>query len=114
MSEENDSKPPLQTDAPADRPRRPRRRFSRRHGGGRDRGPQDQRGDYSPGDRAETATAEETSGAARMNEGDQGDESQRAEGATSQNGEIDREPEFGDGIIEIGRASCRERVLYTV
>src|SRR4051794_28041364 len=101
MSEENDNQPPAQTEAPADRPRRPRRRFSRRHGGGRDRGPQEPLGDYSPGDRAETATSDEMSGAPRVNEGDHGDDSQRAEGGTSQNGEIEREPEFGDGIIEI-------------
>src|ERR1700716_705235 len=100
MSEENDKQPPLQTDAPADRPRRPRRRFSRRHNGPRDRGPQDQRENLNgPGDRTESA--EDTQSASRVNEGDQRDESMRAEGGPSQNGEIEREPEFGDGIIEI-------------
>src|SRR6266404_6868386 len=102
MSEENDNQPPLQTDAPADRPRRPRRRFSRRHSGPRDRGPQDQRENLNgPGDRAETSVADESGGAPRVNEGDQRDESMRGEGGPSQNGEIEREPEFGDGIIEI-------------
>src|SRR2546423_278635 len=99
MSEQNDNQPPLQTDAPADRPRRPRRRFPRRHSGPRDRGPQEQRGDLNgPGERAESTTADETGGAPRVSEGDQRDESIRSEG---QNGEIEREPEFGDGIIEI-------------
>src|SRR5256714_643482 len=36
MSEENENQPPVQTDAPADRPRHPRRRFPRRG----NRGPQ--------------------------------------------------------------------------
>jgi transcription termination factor Rho len=102
MSEENDKQPPLQTDAPADRPRRPRRRFPRRHNGPRDRAPQDQRGDLNgPGERVESAGTDEMGGAPRVNEGDQRDESMRGEGGPSQNGEIEREPEFGDGIIEI-------------
>jgi len=93
MSEENENQPPVQTDAPADRPRHPRRRFPRR----RNRGPQDQRDNFNgPGDRGDGAVAEETSGAARVNEGDQHDE-----GSGSQNGEVEREPEYGDGIIEI-------------
>src|SRR3954464_8468398 len=84
MSEENENQPPLQTDAPSDRPRRPRRRFPRRH----NRGPQEQRENFSgPGDRGEGVVAEETSGAPRVNEGDQ-----RDEGSGSQNGEIEREP----------------------
>ena len=91
MSEENENQPPVQTDTPSDRPRRPRRRFPRRH----NRGPQDQRENFNgPGDRGDV-TAEDA-GAARVNEGDQ-----RDEGGTSQNGEIEREPEYGDGIIEI-------------
>src|SRR6476620_9563270 len=103
MSEENDNKPPLQTDSPSDRPRRPRRRFPRRHSGPRDRGPQEQRGDLNgPGERAESASADDSGGAPRVNEGDQRDEMPRAEGSPpSQNGEIEREPELGDGIIEI-------------
>ena len=93
MSEENENQPPVQTDAPSDRPRRPRRRFPRRH----NRGPQEQRDTFNgPGDRGDGTTAEETSGAPRVNEGDQ-----RDEGSGSQNGEIEREPEYGDGIIEI-------------
>src|SRR5436309_2897116 len=78
MSEENDNQPPLQTDTPADRPRRPRRRFSRRHNGPRDRAPQEQRGDLNgPGERVES---DESGGAPRVNEGDQRDESVRGEG----------------------------------
>src|SRR5205085_552045 len=83
----------LQTDAPSERPRRPRRRFPRRH----NRGPQEQRENFNgPGDRGDGVVAEETSGAARVNEGEQ-----RDEGGASQNGEVEREPELGDGIIEI-------------
>jgi transcription termination factor Rho len=93
MSEENENQPPLQTDAPSDRPRHPRRRFPRR----RNRGPHDQRENFNgPGDRGDVAVAEETAGAPRANEGDQRDEA-----ASSPNGEIEREPEYGDGIIEI-------------
>src|SRR5256714_10545667 len=89
MSEENETQPPLQTDAPAARRRHPRRRFPRR----RNRGAQDQReNDDGPGDRV---VAEETSGAPRVNEGDQRDD------GGSPNGEVEREPEYGDGIIEI-------------
>src|SRR5205085_7761134 len=91
MSEETDNQPPLQTDAPSDRPRRPRRRFPRRHSGPRDRGPQEQRTDYN-----DSAVTEETAGAPRVNEAEQ-----RDEGGASQNGEVEREPELGDGIIEI-------------
>src|SRR5438876_8995232 len=102
MSEENDNQPSPQTDTQSDRPRRPRRRFPRRHSGPRDRGPQEQRGDLNgPGERVESSVADETGGAPRVNEGDQRDESTRGEGGPSQNGEIEREPEFGDGIIEI-------------
>src|SRR6476469_9502444 len=92
MCEENENQPPVQTDTPSDRPRRPRRRFPRRH----NRGPQDQRENFNngPGDRGD-AMAEE-GGASRLNEGDQ-----RDEGGASANGEIEREPEYGDGIIEI-------------
>src|SRR5947209_20220339 len=92
MSEENENQPPVQTDAPADRPRHPRRRFPRR----RNRGPQEQRDNFNvPGDRGDGATAEQTSDAARVNEGDQ-----REEGA-SPNGESERDPEYGDGISGI-------------
>ena len=99
MSEENDNQPPARTDAPAERPRRPRRRFPRRHDGPRDRGPQEQRGDLNgPADRVEPEGSE---GVSRAAEGDQRDESPRSDGGASANGEIEREPEFGDGIIEI-------------
>src|SRR5688500_14276082 len=100
MSEENDNQPPLRTDAHAERPRRPRRRFPRRHDGPRDRGPQEQqRGDLNgPADRVEPEQGE---GTPRVAEGEQRDESPRSDGAASPNGEIEREPEFGDGIIEI-------------
>src|SRR6187551_1757341 len=98
MSEENDNKPPVQTDAPSDRPRRPRRRFPRRHSGPRDRAPQENFN--GPGDRTEAGVADETPGAPRVNDGDPRDES-RGDAGASQNGEIEREPEYGDGIIEI-------------
>jgi transcription termination factor Rho len=103
MSEENDNQPPLRTDAPAERPRRPRRRFSRRHDGPRDRGPQEQRGDLNgPADRVEPEQGDGTQGAPRVAEGDhQRDDSTRGDAGASPNGEIEREPEFGDGIIEI-------------
>ena len=103
MSEENDNQPSPQTDTQSDRPRRPRRRFPRRHSGPRDRGPQEQqqRGDLNgPSERVESSVADDTGGAPRVNEGDQRDES-RGDGGPSQNGEIEREPEYGDGIIEI-------------
>jgi transcription termination factor Rho len=97
MSEENENQPPVQTDTPTDeRPQRPRRRFSRRHRGPRDRGPQEQRTEFN-----DSGPTGETDGAPRASEGDQRDESTRGEGGPSQNGEVEREPEFGDGIIEI-------------
>src|SRR6476660_7958713 len=93
MSEENDNQPPLQTDTQSDRPRRPRRRFPRRH----NRGPQEQRENFNgPGDRTETAAPED--GAPRVLEGD---EATRSDGGGLQNGEAEREPECGDGIIEM-------------
>jgi len=101
MSEENDNQPPLRTDAPADRPRRPRRRFPRRHDGPRDRGPQEQRGDLNgPADRVEPE-GDGSQGSSRVNEGDQRADATRGDSGGSQNGELEREPEFGDGIIEI-------------
>jgi transcription termination factor Rho len=98
MSEENENQPPVQTDTPTDggQQQRPRRRFSRRHRGPRDRGPQEQRTDYN-----DPGVTDEAKGAPRVNDGDQRDESARAEGGPSQNGEIEREPELGDGVIEI-------------
>jgi transcription termination factor Rho len=104
MSEETDNQPPRQADAGLDRPaRRPRRRYPRRHdnrgGRGEYRGP-------------ETGTSEPRTGGvegeaaereARVEQG--GDFSGAGDGQvqnSSQNGEqIEREPEFGDGIIEI-------------
>jgi len=107
MSEENDNQPPLRTDAPADRPRRPRRRFPRRHDGPRDRGPQEQRGDLNgPADRVEDLS-DGTGGATTATQGDEhshssgSEQSSRTDGGASANGELEREPEFGDGIIEI-------------
>src|ERR1044071_6048261 len=91
MSEENENQPPVQKGAPADRARHPRRRFPRR----RNRGPQEQRENFNgPGDRGDGVVAEENSGASRVNEGEQ-----REDGGPSQNGEIEREPEYGAGII---------------
>ena len=108
MSEENDNQPAPQTDTQSDRPRRPRRRFPRRHSGPRDRGPQEQRGDLNgPSERVESSAGDDTGGAPRVNEGDPRDESTRGDGGPSQNGEIEREPEYGDGIIEISsRLRC--------
>jgi transcription termination factor Rho len=102
MSEETNNQPSPQTDTQSDRPRRPRRRFPRRHNGPRDRGPQEQRGDLNgPGERVEPGPTDESGNASRVNEGDPRDESNRGEAGPSQNGEIEREPELGDGIIEI-------------
>jgi transcription termination factor Rho len=105
MSEETDNQRPLETNAAAERPRRPRRRFPRRHDGPRARGPEEQRGDLNgPADRVEQ---EADRGAANMggSEGDQRDYQQRSDqdqsAGPSQNGELEREPEFGDGVIEI-------------
>ena len=113
MSEETDNQPPLGTDAVVERPRRPRRRFPRRHDGPRGRGPEGQRGDLNgPADRDDQ---ESTDRAGVINSGgsegdqrgyqprpDQGnDPSLGASGGSSQNGELEREPEFGDGVIEI-------------
>jgi transcription termination factor Rho len=113
MSEETDNQRPLETNTAQERPRRPRRRFPRRHDGSRGRGPegQGQRGDLNgPADRVEEAGAPgDTSFEGR--EGDQraGQSDGQSGGAEgdfrdrnpSQNGELEREPEFGDGIIEI-------------
>ena len=112
MSEETDNQRPLETNPGPERPRRPRRRFPRRHDGPRGRGPgnpEAQRGDLNgPADRVEdTAVSgdsrlEGQDGNQRLENGD--NQSGGAEGEfrnPSQNGELEREPEFGDGIIEI-------------
>jgi transcription termination factor Rho len=49
----------------------------------------------------EPGLSDEPGSGPRVNEGDRREESARGEASPSQNGEIDREPEFGDGIIEI-------------
>src|ERR1700686_3127925 len=105
MSEETDSQRPLETNAAAERPRRPRRRFPRRHDGPRGRGPEEQRGDLNgPADRVEQEAGRVPE---NMESGDGGqrDRSQRSEqeqsSGPSQNGEVERDPEFGDGVIEI-------------
>src|SRR2546423_9874118 len=96
MSEENENQAPLPADVPSDRAGRPWRRFPRRH----NRGPHSQRENYKgPGDRGDgdNVTGEESSGTPHVNEGDP-----REDGAPpSANGESEREPEYGDGIIEI-------------
>src|SRR5437667_2253670 len=102
MSEETDNQRPLETNAAAERPRRPRRRFPRRHDGPRGRGPEEQRGDLNgPADRIE----QEAARGAESSEGGQRDSQPRSDqdqsSAPSPNGEIEREPEFGDGVIEI-------------
>src|SRR5450631_1435654 len=105
MSEETDNQRPLETGAAAERPRRPRRRFPRRHDGPRGRGPEEQRGDLNgPADRVE----QDAGGGAeniQSSEGGHRDSQPRSDqeqsGSSSQNGELDREPEFGDGVIEI-------------
>ena len=105
MSEETDNQRPLETNAAAERPRRPRRRFPRRHDGPRGRGPEEQRGDLNgPADRVE----QDAGGGAeniQSSEGGQRDSQPRSDqeqsSGPSQNGEIEREPEFGDGVIEI-------------
>src|SRR6266478_5179671 len=102
MNEETDNQRPLETNAAAERPRRPRRRFPRRHDGPRGRGPEEQRGDLNgPADRVE----QESGRGAESREGGQRDSQPRSDqdqsSAPSPNGEIEREPEFGDGVIEI-------------
>src|SRR5436309_2044373 len=113
MSEETDNQRSLETGAAVQRPRRPRRRFPRRHNGPRARGPEEQRGDLNgPADRDDQVAAERV-GIANSggSESDQRDYQQRSaqgndpslgtDGGPSPNGETQREPEFGDGIIEI-------------
>src|SRR5437016_1629713 len=103
MSEETNNQRPLETNAAAERPRRPRRRFPRRHDGPRGRGPEEQqRGDLNgPADRVE----QEAGRVAESSEGSPRDSQSRSDqeqsSASSPNGEIEREPEFGDGVIEI-------------
>ena len=109
MSEETDNQRPVETNSGPDRPRRPRRRFPRRHDGPRGRGPEGQRGDLNgPADRDDETTVagesrvEGQDGGQRAEQGDH--QPGAAEGdsrSPSQNGELEREPEFGDGIIEI-------------
>jgi transcription termination factor Rho len=112
MSEETDNQRPLETGTAADRPRRPRRRFPRRHDGQRGRSPEGQRGDLNgPADRVEEETGPPVGSIIQGREGNQhteqgANQSGGAEGdfrdrTPSPNGEIEREPEFGDGIIEI-------------
>ena len=111
MNEETNNQQPAQSDAAVERPRRPRRRFPRRHDGPRGHAPEGQRGDLNgPADRVEELEApagSNTEGRDGNQRSEQGDD--RAPGAegdlrdrgSSQNGELEREPEFGDGIIEI-------------
>ncbi|PYJ07866.1 MAG: transcription termination factor Rho [Verrucomicrobia bacterium] len=111
MNEETNNQRPAQSDAAVERPRRPRRRFPRRHDGPRGHAPEGQRGDLNgPADRVEELEApagSNTEGRDGNQRSEQGDD--RAPGAegdlrdrgSSQNGELEREPEFGDGIIEI-------------
>jgi transcription termination factor Rho len=113
MSEETDNQRPLETGAAVQRPRRPRRRFPRRHNGPRTRGPEEQRGDLNgPADRDDQEAADRVGVAdGGGSEGDQRGYQQRSDqgndpspgtdGGPSPNGELQREPEFGDGIIEI-------------
>ena len=106
MSEETDNQRPLETNAAAERPRRPRRRFPRRHDGPRGRGPEEQqRGDLNgPADRVEQE-AGRVEESIENRDGGQRDSQARSDqdqsSAPSPNGEIEREPEFGDGVIEI-------------
>lgn len=105
MSEDTDNQRPLEQNVTTERPRRSRRRFSRRHDGPR-RGPDNQpRGDLNgPSDRVGIEgdrTGESNAGG----DGGPRDYQQRSDQDQSvnpsQNGELEREPEFGDGIIEI-------------
>jgi transcription termination factor Rho len=106
MSEETDNQRPPESGATSERPRRPRRRFPRRHDGARGRGPegQQQRGDLNgPADHVEPE-ADKGMGNVEGGEGsrDQQPRSDQDQSTNpSQNGEIEREPEFGDGVIEI-------------
>jgi transcription termination factor Rho len=106
MSEETDNQRPLEQNAMAERPRRPRRRFPRRHDGSRGRGPENQqRGDLNgPSDRIEPEAGRSGESAGGI-EGGPRDYQQRPDqdqsASPSQNGELEREPEFGDGVIEI-------------
>jgi transcription termination factor Rho len=127
MSEENENQPPLETEAAAppaaqtgsdgssdarptdraDRRRRPRRRFGRRQGSyaeqgsanftGREEGPAHEQsaGDEPSGQTGGDAGQEQgPAGAMADDRGFQGDPSVNGD-------QIPREPEFGDGIIEI-------------
>ena len=89
----------------AERPRRPRRRFPRRHDGSRGRGPENQqRGDLNgPADQV-VPDADRRGGSTGAEAGPR-DYQQRPDqdqpASSYPNGELEREPEFGDGIIEI-------------
>src|SRR5262245_33693210 len=107
MSEDTDNQRPLEQNVTTERPRRPRRRFSRRHDGPRGRGPDNQpRGDLNgPSDRIGMEGDRTSEGNAGGGDGGPRDYQQRSDqdqsANPSQNGELEREPEFGDGIIEI-------------
>src|SRR5437868_5285716 len=111
MNEETDNQRPVESDAAVERPRRPRRRFPRRHDGPRGHAPEGQRGDLNgPADRVEELdgpSSPRVDGREGNQRHDQGeDRSGVSDGelrdrGPSQNGELEREPEFGDGIIEI-------------
>jgi transcription termination factor Rho len=100
MSEETDNQRPLETNTAAERPRRPRRRFPRRHDGSRGRGPEGQRGDLNgPADRVEEPGApggsniEGREGNQRAEQGDGqsgGVEGDFRDRGSSQNGELER------------------------
>jgi len=106
MSEETENQRPPETNLAAERPRRSRRRFHRRYDGPRNRGNEElQRGDLNgPADRVEPegdrGGVSVVGGEENQNDYQQRSDQQQA-GSTSPNGELDHEPEFGDGIIEI-------------
>src|SRR5438067_2245106 len=106
MSEETDNQRPLETNAMAERSRRPRRRFPRRHDGLRGRGPENQqRGDLNgPADQV-VPEADRSGGSTGGADGGPREYQQRPDqeqpASSFQNGELEREPELGDGVIEI-------------
>ena len=113
MREENQSQPPVKTGAGPARPRRPRRRYPRRHHAYADRGDVSRDGqpdarnhaaDGLPGeDGAERQLAVEGSERSTDAVGFSGDrgEGERGGDLLQNSDQAEREPEFGDGIIEI-------------
>lgn len=107
MSEETDNQQrPLEQNATVEHHRRPRRRWNRRHDGSRGRGPDSQqRGDLNGPPDSMSPEEDRVGQTGSSVETTSRDYQSRPDNEQSlnpsQNGELEREPEFGDGVIEI-------------